>query len=66
MLIVALGIFTYHSMTYDNLLPIFLQDGREGDDISTISARDVFAGGLGLSTQQVGIIMSVNVSRSPS
>lgn len=35
MLTVALGIFTYHSMTYDHLLPIFLQDDRvaAGDEI---------------------------------
>ena len=58
MLIVALGIFTYHSMTYDHLLPIFLQDER-ADDVSA-SALDSLAGGLGLSTQQVGIIMSFN------
>lgn len=60
MLVTALGIFTYHSMTYDNLLPIFLQDSREGDDLSTLSTSDVLAGGIGLSTQQVGIIMAVN------
>ena len=58
MLIVALGIFTYHSMTYDHLLPIFLQDQRV-DDVST-SAVGSMAGGLGMTTQQVGIIMSVN------
>jgi len=54
MLVVALGIFTYHSMTYDHLLPIFFQDDRK-DDVST-----PLAGGLGLSIQQVGVIMSVN------
>lgn len=60
MLVVALGIYTYHSMTYDHLLPIFLQDDRL-DDIS-IMQESFFhlSGGLGLSTQRVGLIMSVN------
>ncbi|KAF2872015.1 major facilitator superfamily domain-containing protein [Massariosphaeria phaeospora] len=57
--VVALGIFTYHSMTYDHLLPIFLQDKRV-DDISASSNSSSFAGGLGLSIQDVGIIMSIN------
>ena len=59
MIVVALGIFTYHSMTYDHLLPIFLQDDR----ISTLSVpRSPFSipGGLGLAIQSVGIIMSIN------
>ena len=59
MIVVALGIFTYHSMTYDHLLPIFLQDDR----ISTSSVpRSPFSipGGLGLAIQSVGIIMSIN------
>ncbi|KAL5114450.1 hypothetical protein ACEQ8H_007647 [Pleosporales sp. CAS-2024a] len=58
--VVALGIFTYHSMTYDHLLPIFLQDKRAGD----ISAFNVppasMSGGLGIPVQNVGIIMSLN------
>lgn len=58
MLVIALGIFTYHSMTYDHLLPIFFQDERAGDASSSVI--DELSGGLGLSTQQVGIIMSVN------
>ena len=60
MLVVALGIFTYHSMTYDHLLPIFLQDERK----SSISTRALnsfdIPGGLGMTTQAVGIIMSIN------
>jgi hypothetical protein len=60
MLVLALGIFTYHSMTYDHLLPIFLQDDRTGS--ANIISRSPFdiPGGLGISTQTVGIIMSVN------
>ncbi|CAK3822118.1 related to MFS transporter [Lecanosticta acicola] len=67
MLTVALGIFTYHSMTYDHLFPIFCQDGRvPGGEILQVLAKSMatqhgsLAGGLGLSIQQVGIIMSVN------
>lgn len=59
MLVVALGLLSYHSMTYDHLMPIFFQDSRVGD-VSTLSTQDVLAGGLGLSIQDVGIILSVN------
>ncbi|CAD0095757.1 unnamed protein product [Aureobasidium vineae] len=59
MLIIALGIFTYHSMSYDHLLPIFFQDSRvesrvHGNKLSSM------AGGLGLTIQDVGVVMSVN------
>lgn len=56
-LVLALGIFSYHSMTYDNLLPIFLQDEK-----NTAAGKSVLSipGGLGLSTQTVGLIMSVD------
>ncbi|KAG8529932.1 uncharacterized protein KY384_005413 [Bacidia gigantensis] len=57
MIVVALGIFTYHSMTYDHLLPIFLQD--EYIEPRSSSPWSI-PGGLGLTTQSVGIIMSVN------
>jgi hypothetical protein len=53
MLTIALTIFTYHSMTFDTLMPIFFQDARQ-------ESSSKLAGGLGLSTQDVGIIMSVN------
>jgi hypothetical protein len=53
MLTIALAIFTYHSMTFDTLMPIFFQDARQ-EPASKLS------GGLGLSTQDVGIIMSLN------
>lgn len=61
-LIFALGIFTYHSMTYDHLLPIFLEDDR-GDPVSSISTltqsltgfNPLYSpGGLGMSVQKVG------------
>lgn len=60
MIVVALGIFTYHSMTYDHLLPIFLQDERKSS-ISTMAIKSFdIPGGLGMTTQAVGIIMSIN------
>ena len=60
-IVIALGIFTYHSMTYDHLLPIFLQDDRGADHISTSVSFPVnIPGGLGLNTTAVGIIMSFN------
>ena len=64
-LIIALGIFSYHSMTYDHLLPIFLEDDRS--DPSSILALVTntkplapMSGGLGLSLRSVGYIMSIN------
>jgi hypothetical protein len=60
MLIVALAIFTYHSMTYDHLLPIFLQD-KNTRDVSMIGDSVLkFPGGVGLSTRTVGLIMSTD------
>ncbi|KJZ79763.1 hypothetical protein HIM_00477 [Hirsutella minnesotensis 3608] len=59
--IVALSIFTYHSMTYDHLMPIFFEDERSS---SAMFLRHGFAsnlsGGLGLSLRDVGMIMAVN------
>ncbi|KAH7139459.1 major facilitator superfamily domain-containing protein [Dendryphion nanum] len=60
MFVAALGIFTYHSMTYDHLLPIFLQDKRANDVSAFNLPSSSFGGGLGLSIQDVGIIMSFN------
>ncbi|KAL5612569.1 hypothetical protein BROUX41_004336 [Berkeleyomyces rouxiae] len=67
-LIVSLCIFTYHSMTYDHLLPIFLEDSRARvpmalSHISSSPFGFIFApgpGGLGLSIRTVGMIMAVN------
>lgn len=58
MFIVALGIFTYHSMTFDHLLPIFLQDKRPVGFMSRSFPH--ISGGLELSTRTVGFIMSVD------
>lgn len=69
MLTIALGIFTYHSMTYDHLLPIFCQDDRVtagGDEMMSILAASTangsgsLAGGLGFSIKEVGFIMTIN------
>lgn len=59
MLIAALGIFVYHSMTWDHLLPIFFQDDRAAIMAGGVSQIS-FAGGLGMSMQEVGVILSVN------
>lgn len=60
--IIALSIFTYHSMTYDHLMPIFFEDERRIDNDRVTSLLSVFnsAGGLGLSLRDVGMIMAVN------
>lgn len=67
--ILALSIFTYHSMAYDATLPIFLEDDREvpfpdspGDaHIPSFPAILFYSpGGLGLSLRAVGMIMAVN------
>ncbi|EAU38673.1 conserved hypothetical protein [Aspergillus terreus NIH2624] len=60
MLVVALAIFTYHSMTFDHLLPIFLQD-KHADSVSILKQSAFnFPGGLGLSIRTVGFIMSTD------
>jgi hypothetical protein len=63
--ILALSIFTYHSMTYDHLLPIFLEDGRAPDPLIVPNSAGTLSpfyspGGLGLSLRAVGMIMAVN------
>ncbi|CAM1511375.1 Fc.00g088880.m01.CDS01 [Cosmosporella sp. VM-42] len=60
-LIVALSVFTYHSMTYDHLMPIFFEDTR-ASSASLLEPGSLFysPGGLGLSLRSVGMIMAVN------
>ncbi|KAK4134754.1 MFS general substrate transporter [Trichocladium antarcticum] len=53
--ILALSIFSYHSMTFDHLLPIFFEDTAAPPIHATHHSR----GGLGLSLQAVGVIMAV-------
>jgi MFS family permease len=60
MVVLALSIYTYHSMCYDHLLPIFYQDKAANEvSIATQNPLDI-RGGLGLSTKEVGVIMSVS------
>ncbi|KAK4940564.1 hypothetical protein LTR10_019323 [Elasticomyces elasticus] len=60
MLTLALSLYTYHSMCYDHLLPIFFQD-RRTDDVALLGVGPFhIPGGLGLSTKDVGVIMSFN------
>jgi hypothetical protein len=49
-------------MTFDHLLPIFLQDKRTEDDMNAFdfSSASSLGGGLGIGVQNVGIIMSIN------
>lgn len=62
MLVVAFGLFAYVTMSYDHLLPIFLQDALAGDvtTMQTASLQGLFTGGLGLSLQQVGTVMAID------
>lgn len=59
MLILALAIFTYHSMTYDHLFPIFLQD-KNTRNTPVLKSNFSIPGGVGLSTRIVGLIMSTD------
>jgi hypothetical protein len=61
-LIIAMGLFTYHSMTYDHLLPIFLEDKRGETFSAFFQSINPFSasGGLGLTVQNVGIIMAID------
>lgn len=61
--IVALSIFTYHSMSYDHLMPIFFEDERVSMlQLAKVDSLSPFysPGGLGLSLRSVGMIMAVN------
>ncbi|KAI1747534.1 major facilitator superfamily domain-containing protein [Xylaria castorea] len=61
-LIISLSIFTYHSMTYDHLMPIFFEDNKAHFNDLLVTAFNPFysPGGLGLSMQTVGVILAVN------
>jgi hypothetical protein len=58
--ILSLSIFTYHSMTYDHLLPIFFEDDRMPLRSLAMHLNPLYSpGGLGLSIQAVGVVMAV-------
>ncbi|KAI0014372.1 MFS general substrate transporter [Xylariaceae sp. FL0662B] len=60
-LVISLSIFTYHSMTYDHLLPIFFEDDKAPVGSIFSSFDPLYSpGGLGLSVQSVGLIMAIN------
>lgn len=62
--VLALAIFSYHSMAYDSTLPIFFEDDRVvpfPTDSSSPAFNPLYSpGGLGLSLRAVGMIMAVN------
>lgn len=60
MIVIALGLFSYHAMTYDHLLPIFLQDNTRARAVTQSRSPLNIPGGLGMTTTAVGLIMSVN------
>ncbi|CAL5868674.1 uncharacterized protein PFLUO_LOCUS2901 [Penicillium psychrofluorescens] len=60
MLVLALAIYSYHSMTYDHLFPIFLQDKKFALTGGLNGSLFDIPGGVGLSTRTVGLIMSAN------
>lgn len=59
--VVALGIYTFHAMCYDHLMPIFFEDDRVPLS-SSAAVPDFlyFPGGLGLSMNAVGVVMAIN------
>ncbi|GAB1316668.1 Drug efflux system protein [Madurella fahalii] len=58
--VLSLSIFTYHSMTYDHLLPIFFEDDRTPPRALAAHLGLFYSpGGLGLSLQAVGVVMAV-------
>jgi hypothetical protein len=60
--VLSLSLFTYHSMTFDALTPIFFEDKRSpAVTLSATSWNPLYSpGGLGLSLRAVGMIMAVN------
>lgn len=53
--IVGYGILAYHTMTFDQMMPVFLSTP---DEHGPYSLPFKFTGGYGLSTKQVGLILS--------
>ncbi|KAJ5682732.1 Major facilitator superfamily multidrug transporter mfsB [Penicillium macrosclerotiorum] len=54
--IVAYGILAYHSVSFDQLMPVFLSTPKSDDAVS-LPLR--FTGGLGLSTKTIGFMLAV-------
>ncbi|CAG8924295.1 unnamed protein product [Penicillium salamii] len=54
--IVAYGILAYHSVSFDQLMPVFLSTPRSDDDV-VLPLK--FTGGLGLATKTIGFMLAV-------
>ncbi|RKF80261.1 putative peptide/nitrate transporter [Golovinomyces cichoracearum] len=60
-LVIAMGIFSFHSITFEQILPIFLEDKPATNfPNQTDSLNALSSGGLGMSIKQVGFIMSID------
>ncbi|KAJ2903750.1 MFS multidrug transporter [Zalerion maritima] len=56
--IISYGILAFHTMTFDSLLPVFLSTDRQKRE-SEYQLPFKFADGFGMSTTDIGVIMSV-------
>ncbi|GAD98136.1 MFS multidrug transporter, putative [Paecilomyces variotii No. 5] len=54
--IIAYGILAYHSVSFDQLMPVFLSTPKSNDSV-TLPFQ--FSGGLALSTKKIGFMLAV-------
>ncbi|RAL05182.1 MFS transporter [Aspergillus ibericus CBS 121593] len=54
--IVAYGILAYHSVSFDQLMPVFLSTPRSDGDVDLPFK---FTGGLGMATKKIGFMLAV-------
>ncbi|KAJ5131369.1 uncharacterized protein N7515_007408 [Penicillium bovifimosum] len=54
--IVAYGILAYHSVSFDQLMPVFLSTPRSDDEV-VLPLK--FTGGLGMATKTIGFMLAV-------
>ncbi|OOF90435.1 hypothetical protein ASPCADRAFT_211997 [Aspergillus carbonarius ITEM 5010] len=54
--IVAYGILAYHSVSFDQLMPVFLSTPKSDEDVILPFK---FTGGLGLATKKIGFMLAV-------
>ncbi|KAJ5312199.1 hypothetical protein PENANT_c011G02277 [Penicillium antarcticum] len=54
--IVAYGILAYHSVSFDQLMPVFLSTPKSDDDV-VLPLK--FTGGLGMATKTIGFMLAV-------
>ncbi|PWY88773.1 MFS general substrate transporter [Aspergillus sclerotioniger CBS 115572] len=55
-IIVAYGILAYHSVSFDQLMPVFLSTPKSDEDVMLPFK---FTGGLGLATKKIGFMLAV-------